>query len=131
MRPDKAKMLLVRIVAVGLALTTFMPWFTSRGIFDSDPYTGNPFPLVDWVVAGAAMACAVLPRLAKTAAIIAAVSIVVTLLALYVDTAEGLDSSIEYGVVLAALASVLLWLPSRRPKGVRSSRHRRGRSSPR
>lgn len=84
-----------------------MPWITSRGFLDASTYIGNPFPLIDWFVFGAATAAAVVPRLAKVAVIIGGVSIMLTLVALSVDLAEGLSSSPEHGLVLAALASAL------------------------
>jgi hypothetical protein len=103
-----------RVVAVGLAATTFLPWFTTRGSVDATRYSGNPFPVVDWVVAGVAVAAALVLALRTLAAVVGAVSAGLTLLAFSVDRAEGLPSSIEYGLVLAAVASILLWLGSRR-----------------
>jgi hypothetical protein len=104
----------VRVLAVVLALSTFMPWFTSRGSIDEDRYVGNPYPLIDWLVCGVALATAVVPRVARAALVVGAVSVSLTLLGLYVDRAEGLRSSVEYGFAVAALATVLLWSTLRR-----------------
>lgn len=95
-----------RVSALALAATTFLPWLTSLGT----SFRGSPFPLVDWVVGGVALAAAIRLSLARAAAVTGATSVVVTLLALFVDQAEGQGSSAEYGLGLAMLAVALLWL---------------------
>jgi hypothetical protein len=111
-RPLRERERVLRLLALLLALTTFLPWLTSRGLVDEDQYSGNPLPLVDWVVVGSALSVALLPRLGKVAAVVGAVSVSLAVIALYLDRAEGLRSSAEYGLAIAALVSALLWLMS-------------------
>lgn len=109
--------MVIRLLALVLALATVLPWLTSRGEVDEDRYVGNPFPLVDWLLSASALAAAVRPRLVALAALVGGVSVSLTLLALSIDRAEGLDSSPEYGLVLAAIASALLWVGWRKRAG--------------
>ncbi len=105
---------MVRISALVLALATVLPWYTSKALVDQDRYIGNPFPLVDWLVAGLAVVAIALPRKAKAAAVAGCISVGLTVLAYFVDSAEGLTATIEYGLVLAGLSSAALWFNARR-----------------
>ena len=106
---------MIRLLALVLALAAALPWLTSRGAVDEDRYVGNPFPLVDWLLSASALAAAIRPRLVGLAALVGGVSVSLALLALSVDRAEGLDSSAEYGLVLAAVVSALLWVAWHKP----------------
>lgn len=110
MRRPLERQWMIRLLALVLALATVLPWLTSRGAADEDRYVGNPFPLVNWLLSASALAAAVRPRLVALAALVGGISVSLALLALSIDRAEGLDSSAEYGLVLAAVASALLWV---------------------
>ncbi|MGH2703201.1 MAG: hypothetical protein ACRDJ2_15675 [Actinomycetota bacterium] len=106
-----------------------MPTYTSVGKIEpevdlkaeSDTYLGNPLPLVDWIVAGAALFTALFaPPLATTTATLAFFSLGFTGFSALVDANSGPAVSVEFGLPFgAAAAGLLLWV------GVRLDRDRR------
>lgn len=71
-----ANPLRVRIATAVLGVAAFMPWY-SQALVDRDTYLGNPLPLIDWVVLGAAVAVLVRPQLAMVAGIIGLADVMV------------------------------------------------------
>ncbi len=111
-----------RIIAFALAATVFMPWYSSQALKDGDTYLGNPLPLLDWAVIGLALAAALIyPRLAASAAVVSLISLGLTLFEMYWDHMEGLDVTVEYGLVAAGFTgATLLWQSMRHAKFRRS-----------
>jgi hypothetical protein len=101
-------MTMSRLLSVVLATTPFLPWYTSEAKIDRDTYIGNPLPLVDWLVVALAVAALVRVRLARVAALSALVSVGLTLLAAYVDFAEGISVTPNYGMAVTAVVGALL-----------------------
>jgi hypothetical protein len=101
-------MLRLRLPAVALATTPLLPWYSSQARIDSDTHIGNPLPLVDWLVAGLAVAAVIQVRLAMVAAVSALVSVGVTLLLMYGDAAEGVSVTFGYGIPIAVVLAALL-----------------------
>jgi hypothetical protein len=101
-------MLRSRLLALALATTPLLPWYSSQARIDRDTYIGNPLPLVDWLVVGLAVAAVILVRLARVAAVSALVSVGVTLLLMYGDAAEGVSVAFGYGMPVSAILAALL-----------------------
>ena len=114
--------LLLRLAALAVVASSFMPTYTSVAKVESDTYLGNPFPLVDWIVAGLAFFTALFaPRLATAAATLALFSLGFTAFGAMVDAGSGPSVSVEFGFPFGAVAAgLLLWV------GVRLDRDRRG-----
>ena len=113
--------LLLRLAALAVVASSFMPTYTSVAKVESDTYLGNPLPLVDWIVAGMAFFTALFaPRLATVAATLALFSLGFTAFSALVDASSGPSVSVEFGLLFGAVAAgLLLWV------GVRLDRDRR------
>jgi hypothetical protein len=114
-------MLRSRLLALALATTPFLPWYSSQARIDSDTYIGNPLPLVDWLVVGLAVVAVIQVRLAMVAAVSALVSVGVTLVMMYGDAAEGLSVAFGYGMPVSAILAVLLLRTDARERDDRAS----------
>ena len=97
-----------RAAAVTLAVVAFMPWYSSQAVVDHETYLGNPLPLIDWVVLGAAIAVLVRPRLATVAAAVGLIDVALGAVAMWVDSAEGIHVSLQPGLPLTLAACVAL-----------------------
>lgn len=112
-------------MALGLASTVFAPWYSSQAFVDHDVYVGNPLPLVDWVVSGLAIGAAIWPPLARFAGALGLLSVLLTILLMWGDGAEGLSVFPGYGLGASTLfALALLWLDAvERKSAAPSSTH--------
>ncbi len=99
-----------RAAAASLAVTVFMPWYSSQAQVDHDTYLGNPLPWIDWLLLGLTLATVIRPQLAVAAAVVGLVDVTLGALLMYGDSAEGLDVSLLPGLPLAAAASVALFI---------------------
>jgi hypothetical protein len=101
--------LLLRLAALAVIASSFMPTYTSVGKVESDTYLGNPLPLVDWIVAGVAFFTALFaPRLATVASTLALFSLGFTAFIALVDAGSGPSVNVEFGLTLGAVAAGLL-----------------------
>lgn len=107
------KTLMTRATASLLAVTAFLPWYSSQAQVDHDTYLGNPLPWIDWLLLVTALATVVRPRIAIIAGALGLVDVALGSVLMYGDAAEGLDVSLLPGLPLAAAASlaVLIFRP--------------------
>lgn len=83
-----------------------LPWYSSQALVDQDTYTGNPLPIIDWVVMMAAVITIIWPRIALATGILGLIQATLGWLLVYGDSAEGIRVSILPGLPLATAASV-------------------------
>jgi hypothetical protein len=110
-----------RLLALALATTPLLPWYSSQARIDRDTYIGNPLPLVDWLVVGLAVAAVIQVRLAMVAAASALVSVGATLLLMYGDFSEGISVAFDYGMPVSAILAGLLLRTGARERDDRAS----------
>jgi hypothetical protein len=114
-------MLSSRLLALALATTPLLPWYSWQARIDRGTYTGNPLPLVDWLVVGLAIAAVIQVRLAMFASVSALVSVGVTLALMYGDASEGVSVAFDYGMPVSAILAALLLRSGAREKDDRAS----------
>ena len=110
----------IMVLAVVLAASTLLPWYTSQALVDTDRYIGTPLPLVDWVVVALCVLVLVVPRSRRVAGGVGLASAAVTALMMLGESAEGVQVRPGIGLVVAALTGVALLvarLPSRQAGG--------------
>ncbi len=88
-------------LAVTLAASTLLPWYTSQALVDFDEYRGNPLPVVDWLVAALAALAAVVPRARLWAGLLGLASVGLTTLMMAGDGAQGVQVDPGVGLFIA------------------------------
>lgn len=99
---------MTRATAALLAVTAFLPWYSSQAQVDHVTYLGNPLPWIDWLLLVIAVATVARPQIAVVAGALGLVDVALGSLLMYGDAAEGLDVSLLPGLPLAAAASLAL-----------------------
>lgn len=110
-----------RAAAAALAVTAFIPWYSSHAQVDHDAYLGNPLPWIDWLLLGLALTTVIQPQLAVVAAVVGLIDVTLGALLMYGDSAEGLAVSLLPGLPLAAAASVALLIFRPKPDSPKRS----------